>query len=131
MNIKEHIEAEHYPKDDKGRSIVPTNDCTARAIIVATDAPGSVPLIGWVIVSAIDKSIDHTLAQAAWNVLGQPDERSSRFLLPPEPKKVTVTVWVRIDHNGKALDCTIDPKTADNMLHGAYTVIGLSKEIEL
>ncbi len=46
MNIKEHIDAGHYPKDEKGRALVPVSDGRT-AIVLATDAPISAPIVGW------------------------------------------------------------------------------------
>lgn len=45
MNIKEHIEAGHYPVDDKGRALVQAS--CGQVTIVSTDRPGPLPILGW------------------------------------------------------------------------------------
>ncbi len=96
MNIKEHSEAGHYPKDDKGRALVPMK--SGRAFVVcATDKPGPCPILGWA------EDIHHAAGHYA----------DSSDLLPPPPRKVKVTRWAVMlrGHPDKAGECvhTIGP----------------------
>lgn len=45
--IKAHIEAGHYPVDEKGRALVPVSGNLV-ATICATDAPSDRPIIGFI-----------------------------------------------------------------------------------
>ena len=81
MNIKEHIEAGHYPKDEKGRALVPgaIGSCYSGDIFVVcgSDVAGCPYLIGW------------------WRkarMAGAMSVEDGR-LLPPPPRKVKVTRW--------------------------------------
>jgi hypothetical protein len=92
MNIKEHIEAGHYPKDDKGRALVPVG-CAKVATICATDAPGEKPILGFI-------RSDDKLYQACWNAWDEhgnncPSQPRACWvdLLPPPPRKVKVLGW--------------------------------------
>jgi len=80
MNIKEHIDAGHYPKDEKGRALVPMR-CGRTATILATDLPfGHFRIIG---------HIGDSVTQ--WMPCGHQysDERERPAdLLPPPPRKV-------------------------------------------
>lgn len=92
MNIKEHIEAGHYPRDESGRALVPMRDGRT-VVIYATDR---VCRHGE-IVGHIEYSV-HT-----WSVFGasgyphdgQPTGRQFD-ILPPAPRKVKVTRWAVI-----------------------------------
>lgn len=83
MNIKEHIDAGHYPVDKKGRALVPMK-CGRTATILATDKPGEREIVGWV----------PSTARAAamidcWDPL-------TLDLLPPPPRKVVR--WAALSH---------------------------------
>lgn len=91
MNIKEHIEAGHYPKDEKGRALVPMHN-GGMAVICATDKPGF-SLVGW----RCDKS-DHSIY--VWTQSGQPTGNGSD-LLPPSPRKVVVKAWAIVGTGGR------------------------------
>jgi hypothetical protein len=84
MNIKQHIEAGHYPKDEKGRAIVPTTDPNEEAVIAATDAPGQWVLMGWV-----RQKAGPDMSQASWWPTGAKGSHASIPLLPPAPRKLT------------------------------------------
>jgi len=89
MNIKEHIEAGHYPKDSKGRALVPYKD-GGTVVVCATDMPGRCPILGFRVDSTGNRE-DQTLADTGWGYF--PD---SPFLLPPPPRKVKVTAWASV-----------------------------------
>ncbi len=86
LTILDHINAGHYPVDDKGRALVRMEDGGV-ATIVATDAPGgqACPILGW------DNG-----AYRWWNRVGTPAERGWAALLPPSPRKVKVTKYYRL-----------------------------------
>jgi hypothetical protein len=94
MNIKQHIEAGHYPKDEKGRAIVPTTDPNEEAVIAATDAPGQWVLMGWV-----RQKAGPDMSQASWWPTGAKGSHASIPLLPPAPRKVTVRFWIEIERD--------------------------------
>jgi hypothetical protein len=86
MNILDHINAGHYPRDEKGRALVPTRRGET-ATIYATDHPGRYPLAG--------RINDMCMQPATWTAEGdnkgwgcQPHD-----LLPPAPRKVEVKAW--------------------------------------
>lgn len=93
MNIKEHIDAGHYPKDEKGRALVPLNSAET-AVIAATDvAPCPNPaILGWII---SDRSQGNRIAW--WDLEGR-CFTGERDLFPPAPRKVKVRCKLR--HNG-------------------------------
>lgn len=98
MNIKEHIEAGHYPLDDKGRAILPTSDPNVRAVIAATDCPVGDYMIGWSIANSpkveFGGGTDYCWKIAWWRRDGEPViDREKVRLLPPPPRKVKVTLW--------------------------------------
>jgi hypothetical protein len=87
MNILDHINAGHYPRDEKGRALVPTRRGET-ATIYATDHPGRYPLAG--------RINDMCMQPATWTAEGdnkgwgcQPHD-----LLPPAPRKVEVKRWL-------------------------------------
>src|SRR5262245_61963841 len=99
MNIKEHIEAGHYPTDEKGRALVPSIDGGV-ATIAAADAPGSWVIMGWLKGYG---SLSST-SQASWNADGSPGrfhgsyaDRVLPALAPPKPRKVQIRRWVEHD----------------------------------
>lgn len=79
MNIKEHIEAGHYPKDEKGRALVPTRG-SGTYTIVCTDRPGMRPIMGFA--PACCDSIQ------SWKEDGAADSDPGHWdILPPPPRK--------------------------------------------
>jgi len=87
MNIKEHIEAGHYPKDEKGRALVSMKNGET-AVICATDNPyGGVPIVGW-----CNSGPDSWGPNGVWKTGGD-----KRDLLPPPPRKVKVTRWLVVN----------------------------------
>lgn len=96
MNIREHIEANHYPRDDKGRALVPMRGGQI-ATILATDRPdfdgGREPIVGWIQPNA---SV-HTWWHAGERSRQHP---SALDLLPPPPRKVKVTRYMLMRPNG-------------------------------
>ena len=85
MNIKEHIEAGHYPLDDRGRALVPTRGGRV-ATIYATDHGAE----GWPIIGRCD------FGGLTWNEDGclQSSAAHGCDLLPPPPRKVEVTKFI-------------------------------------
>lgn len=98
MNIKQHIEAGHYPKDSKGRALVPTGHTFGDAVICATDKPGRCPIIGWVPTVARVASIEFSWDENGWANGLHEIER----LLPPPPRKVKVTRWMTLPDTGES-----------------------------
>lgn len=80
--IKEHIDTGHYPKDDKGRALVPVRGGIGNwtATIIATDAPGHLSIVGFGVASTVK-----------WNELGKPDHPDCGALQPP-PCAVSVEI---------------------------------------
>ena len=91
MNIKEHIEAGHYPTDDKGRALVPVEPTGAQwtgwtAAICATDGPRRT-IIGFGAGSA-----------RTWREDGSPDGHDEGRLLPPPSREPRIIEkWVLVD----------------------------------
>ena len=84
MNIRDHILAGHYERDNKGRAFVPTKHGMT-ATILATDVGDSWPIVGHILGHVYRWSVDGT---ARSSEPGYPD-----CLLPPTPRKVKVTTW--------------------------------------
>lgn len=77
MNTIEHIKAEHYATDDKGRALVPTCDHRTYCVL-STDHPGELPIVGYCI------GTPETISRQS---------ADGHFLLPPPPRKVKVTKY--------------------------------------
>lgn len=90
MNIKEHIEAGHYPTDDKGRALVPTSDGRTYCVLAA-DVPSSLPIAGY----CLDRP----------DIISRQSE-SGHFLLPPPPRKVKVTYYAEVDRESGKIVAT-------------------------
>lgn len=90
MNIREHIEAGHYPTDDKGRALVPT-DKLGVFVILAADLPSD-----WCIAGYGGDGADIRLCR--WNLNGY-EFCHGPHLLPPPPRKVKVTRYVVVHRN--------------------------------
>ena len=93
MNIKEHIDAGHYPKDEKGRALVPMRSCGI-AVIFVTDADGPYSIIGR---RPCAENPTGWTPNGKWNVH---ESYSQRDLLPPPPRKVEIEVHVENDGPG-------------------------------
>lgn len=111
MNIKEHIEAGHYPKDALGRALVPTTGGRV-ATICATDKPGEFSIIGWVPTPARAQALEFT-----WCDLGGTKGMSTDDLLPPPPRKVEVKAW-KLVIRGEKVGLTDDPDLARHWRNG-------------
>lgn len=110
MNIKEHIEAGHYPKDEKGRPLVPTRDGDT-VIVCATDRPGACPIVGYAMGGS-----DNGFAYYA----------DSSRLLPPPPRKVKVTGWSVVQKGGGLAACNHDTREeAERSLRNNYVTTGI------
>lgn len=80
MNIKQHIEAGHYPKDEKGRALVPMGSGRT-AIIYCTDHPPKGTNYSCII------GRDPSASIRAWDCHGQNEGYHTDNLLPPPPRK--------------------------------------------
>lgn len=80
MNTKEHIEAGHYPKDEKGRALVPHKEGGV-VTVFATSGSDDFPIIGW--------RFGQQPGPDAWSA-------DSSVLLPPSPRKVVR--WAALSH---------------------------------
>ncbi len=123
VNIKEHIEAGHYPKDEKGRALVPTPE--GKAVIAATDAPGMWILMGW-------RDTPGGQCQASWHADGAPgsDKCNGQSLLPPPPRKVKVTAYAVMDRSGRVNLLYRDEAAAKRSAAEVETVVPLTGEYE-
>lgn len=84
MNIKEHIDARHYPVDDKGRALVPLVRNAGVLVVLCTDRPGLASIVGWV-------QDSHLIGCYV------PD---SEHLLPPPPRKAKVIARIESTVDG-------------------------------
>lgn len=87
MNIKAHIEAGHYERDDKGRALVP-HIGGGTAVIATTNGYDLGPIIGWIL-------RDGRLSQGLTGWRG--DEG---FLLPPPPRRRSGWIVLERRHEG-------------------------------
>lgn len=117
MNIKEHIEAGHYPTDDKGRALVPTR-AGSLVTILATDLD---KIIGW----------SWELGAEDWSDEGLyiGIRESQHDLVPPGPHKVKVTAYAITDLNGRILRLRDDAPAG--VAAGIEIVVTLTGEIEV
>lgn len=85
MNIKEHIEAGHYLKNQKGQPRIQLSGPGGMyATILSTDGPANTPIVGYT---------DFPTA-TMWRCDGTHSGTVSTLaLLPPAPRKVKVTRW--------------------------------------
>ena len=91
MNIKEHIEAGHYPKDSLKRAIVPMR-AGGFAVIYATNAPGDAPLVGF-----IGQEENRSRPDGEWKIDGSRCGWGEPWdLIPPPPRKAKVSEWALI-----------------------------------
>jgi hypothetical protein len=130
--IKELIEKGAYPKDEKGRALVPVG-CEKVATICATDAPGEKPILGFI-------RSDDKLYQAcwlAWDEHGNNCPRQPRScwvnLLPPQPRKVKVTRYMLMRPNGNEYGFYLTKQAADRTvgsIGATMRVIELTGEYE-
>lgn len=97
MNILDHILANHYECDSKGRALVPMSGGRT-ATICATDAPGERPIVGWFVSDTTGDAI---------TVKWQPDGTDFGFswitLLPPAPRKIKAACWAIRNSRGDFL----------------------------
>jgi hypothetical protein len=123
MTIKEAIERGLYPKDEKGRALVPTDKPNVRAVIAADDCPVGEYLLGWSITSSARQEIgdqslggrDYCWRVAWWRRDGKsarPEEDAN--LLPPAPRKVEVKRYVVLTKETAGTGCFYtDPAFAE------------------
>lgn len=87
MNIKEHIEAGHYPVDDKGRPLVPLRNGDMATIYTTEHSPGY-PIVGGYFSGRSNTSV------ISWSEDGEHlvshNQPSSVDILPPPPRKEKV-----------------------------------------
>lgn len=88
MNIKEHIEAGHYPTDDKGRALVPMRNGTPVPVLATDIEDGSFQIIGF----------RPGYGAAMWTAEGRfhahTSGNSPYDLFAPLPRKVKVARWL-------------------------------------
>lgn len=126
MNIKAHIEAGHYPTDEKGRALVPMKN-GATVIVYATDAP-CVPeaIVGY----------RRNFGPCTWSAEGHWHTSGGGYspndLLPPAPRKVAVKAWALNNIHGAMLALTDDPVRAKSWptVGVGYFAVALSGEYE-
>lgn len=129
MNIKEHLEAGHYERDEccAGWSVTLRNNSTAK--VFTTKCGGSYPLVG--VVSVIDRG----WVVIKWAADGTPEKDSCHWscnfdLLPPPPRKVKVTGWAVISRNGH-IDCTFkERERAVTHVSPGHRIVELTGEYE-
>lgn len=117
MNIKDHIEAGHYPVDDKGRALVYIGDLGEEdwtcglATVLATDGP-----VGEEIIARFpDARASHWAAGGRRSFPTRAAAERSYVLLPPLPRKVTERGWARIGTNGEIRKFSKDYAEAMNV----------------
>lgn len=128
MNIKQHIEAGHYPTDSKGRALVPVIG-GATATICATDAPGARPVIGFI---RGPKSTD-TVCECLWTAEGVHNIPAGAWvdLLPPPPRKVEVKGWMIVNRFGKSVRITdTSRESITNDMRDGDTLVELTGSYE-
>lgn len=127
MNIKEHIEAGHYPKDDQGRALVPTRRGEI-VTVYATDHPGGYPIAGRINTLCMHPTTcSETGDNKGWGV--QPHD-----LLPPSPRKVKVKACAIMYGDGRIGHFQIGREDADKFAagwkHHSAFVVDLTGEYE-
>lgn len=88
MNIKAHIEAGHYPTDEKGRALVPLANGGTATIYATDHTDGGLVIVGRIFVAG-----ENHLQM--WDRCGRLNrlENQSLWLCPPPPRKVKVTAY--------------------------------------
>lgn len=97
MNIKEHIDQEHYPiRDTAGRPVLKT--VSGRTVVIcATDGPDGHELVGWYSGdSGEGEKVSSWRANGCWS---GPD-LMDLDLLPPPPPTFTERAWAVVGANG-------------------------------
>jgi hypothetical protein len=102
MTIREHIEAGHYPCDEKGRALVPTVSGGPVATILATDVGDN-----WTVVGCI---LGHVYRWDEYGVPRSSERDYANRLLPPPPRKVKVTRWAIVRTSDRAIVQFFDEK---------------------
>lgn len=132
-SIKEHIEAGHYPKDEKGRALVPQRAPSGEwvALIYATDLPGKWPILG----RSFKRSVSDNTAPMQWdaNGVGSGSMHEDWHLLPPPPRKVKVTAWASAVRGGTLNTLQFHKCFAERDAEAAgegYRVVELTGEYE-
>lgn len=82
MNIKQHIEAGHYPKTENGMEIVQTSE--GLTVHIADVHPDG-RIAGW-----LSKG---DVSAYTWNAHGGAFQERGGDLLPPPPRKVKRSLW--------------------------------------
>lgn len=124
MNIREHIEAGHYPRDDKGRALVPMQ-CGCVATIYATDHPNEEPIVG--------RLPSQDCEPMWWASDGTPssDSHPDWRLLPPPPRKIAIEQWARVIKGTREVISVFDtPADAGGGINSREIVVPLTGEYE-
>lgn len=132
MNIKEHIQAGHYPVDEKGRALVPMrNGATATVYTVQHGDPW--PIAG----SFKDDGFINGFSLVCWQADGRISSSSEapRDLMPPALRKVRVVAWALVGkQSGSVFRCVTDEEEAreyPSIRDGTWRVVPLVGEYEL
>lgn len=137
MNIKQHIEAGHYPVDAKGRALVPMRNSGPGAVIYATDRDHSHCIVGHQLDNLYCWQPD---GRADNTVFSSDDEypTTNLDLLPPPPHKSVHKSWIVYPRASDGHPCWGSPKFVyDNPHEPAthypspkYIIIEMSCEYE-
>lgn len=109
MNVKEHIEAGHYPTDDKGRALVPMGNGRV-ATIYCTDHPGGPSKSRFCILGR-----DPGGMLRAWNPEGINEGGDIDALESPRPRKERVKRYGVFLKDGTCWSTYADPDTASRI----------------
>lgn len=123
MDIREHIEAGRYPKDEKGRALVPTRK-GGTATILSTD-------LGLYIVAYYDGAArDWRPDGEHWGLFDNCRDELLRLydLLPPSPRKVEVKGYALVARDGRVAEVrTVIP---DRLAVSQFQIVELTGSYE-
>jgi len=109
MNIKEHIEAGHYPTDDKGRALVPMG-ADRVAVIYCTDHPADYGKSQFCIIGR-----DPVGRLRVWNAEGANEGDALDALLLPRARLEPVERYAVFLKDGTCWSTYADPDTANRI----------------
>lgn len=126
MNIKEHIEAGHYPTEAKGRALVPMG-ADRVAVIYCTDHPGGHAKSRFCIIGR-----DPVGQLRAWDAEGVNEGIGIDALSPPRPRKERVKRYGVFLKDGTCWSTYADPDTANRIASDRNgTIVTLHGEREV
>lgn len=133
MNIKEHIEAGHYPATTtcylggaQSTTLVPMRNGRI-ATIYSTEHGGEWPIAG----SIADDGCINGRGLRCWKADGRISDSSisGENLMPPVPRKVRITAYAIVTMGGRILRLSETPPSG--VATGIEKLIELSEEIEV